>query len=214
MAALLWGCGGGTIVGVMTGIIPSISSSIFAQSLGMYAVSGLLAGLFRNLGRLGIVLGFMLGTMALSMFIPETSATVLGIWETAIASLLFFLLPESLQDKMPLQALGPLSSQLREQDEIIDSQLEENTRTRIQNLAAVFEELSSSFSGEMEVKRKNNQAAYLNYLYEQVSQHFVRNARAMISAGVGILTIAPSRFWNYSLLWKKLNSAMTKPPRF
>jgi len=172
LAALLWGCGGGTIVGVMTGIIPSISSSIFAQSLGMYAVSGLLAGLFRNLGRLGIVLGFMLGTMALSMFIPETSATVLGIWETAIASLLFFLLPESLQDKMPLQALGPLSSQLREQDEIIDSQLEENTRTRIQNLAAVFEELSSSFSGEMEVKRKNNQAAYLNYLYEQVSQHF------------------------------------------
>ncbi|MDD3879847.1 MAG: stage II sporulation protein E [Syntrophomonas sp.] len=172
LAALLWGSGGGTIVGVMTGIIPSISSSIFAQSLGMYAVSGLLAGLFRNLGRLGIVLGFMLGTMALSMFIPETSATILGIWETAIASLLFFLLPESLQDKMPLQALGPLNGRFREQDETIDSRLEESARKRIENLAAVFEELSSSFSGEMEVKRKNHQAAYLNYLYEQVSQNF------------------------------------------
>ncbi len=172
LAALIWGSGGGTIVGVMTGIMPSISSSIFAQSLGLYAVSGLLAGLFRSLGRIGIVLGFMLGTMALSMFIPETKAAVLGIWETAIAGLLFFLLPESVQDKVPLQSLGTLGSKNQEKEETINQQLEESARHRIRNLAGVFEELSSSFSGEMEVKRKNNQAAYLNYLYEQVSQNF------------------------------------------
>ena len=79
IAAFLWGSGGGTMVGVMAGIIPSISSSVFAQTLALYTMSGLLAGLFKHFGRLGVVIGFMLGTLALSMFIPETNLTVLGM---------------------------------------------------------------------------------------------------------------------------------------
>lgn len=84
VAAFLWGSGGGTMVGVMAGIIPSVSSSTFTQVLGMFAFSGLLAGLFRNMGRIGVIIGFMLGNLALSMFLSETQATILGIWETAV----------------------------------------------------------------------------------------------------------------------------------
>ncbi|HCF48932.1 MAG TPA: hypothetical protein DER60_01535, partial [Syntrophomonas sp.] len=85
LAAYLWGSGAATMVGVMAGLIPSLASSIFTQFLGMYALSGLLAGLFGSLGRVGIIVGFLLGNLALAMFVPETRTNVLGIWETAIA---------------------------------------------------------------------------------------------------------------------------------
>lgn len=175
LAALIWGSGGGTMVGVMTGIIPSVTSSVFAQSVGMYAVAGLLAGLFRNFGRLGVMIGFMMGTLALSLFINETQATVLGMWESAAACLLFFLLPESLTDRVPIQSLGPISSLKENELQLIDARLKETARLRIENLARVFEELSSTFTGEPRTRQGQPQQTYLNYLYDEIAHGFCRN---------------------------------------
>lgn len=173
VAAFLWGSGGGTMVGVMAGIIPSISSSIFAQTLGIYAFSGLLAGLFRNFGRLGVIIGFMLGNLALSMFISQTQATILGIWETGIACLIFSLLPNSLQEKMAIQSLGPITGD--HETPGVGTIIKESARNQIQNLACVFDELSSTFAGEVDIKRRSKPVACLNYLYEQISSNFCNN---------------------------------------
>lgn len=170
VAALLWGSGGGTMVGVMAGIIPSISSSVFAQTLGIYAFSGLLAGLFRNFGRLGVIIGFMLGNLALSMFISPTQATIASIWETGIACLIFSILPNSLKESMSIQSLGSIAHD--SEIPAVDTRIKENARKQIQNLANVFDELSSTFAGEMEMKRRSKPVACLNYLYEQVSRDF------------------------------------------
>lgn len=175
IAAFLWGSGGGTMVGVMAGIIPSISSSIFAQSLGIYAISGLLAGLFRNFGRLGVVIGYMLGTLALSMFVAETQATILGMWETGVAAVLFLLLPASLKEKLPVQTLGPISS-LREKDlNLMDFRIKDTARNRIEHLAGVFDELSSTFAEETDSRRHTGESAYLTYLYDEISASFCGN---------------------------------------
>ncbi|HEX3010821.1 MAG TPA: hypothetical protein VHQ70_02130 [Syntrophomonadaceae bacterium] len=172
IAAYLWGSGGGTVFGVMTGIIPSISSSVFAQTLGMYAVSGLLAGIFRNFGRIGVMIGFMLGTLALSMFIPETQITILRIWETGIACVAFFLLPYSLKEKIPTQILGPISNIKSNDVQLIDTHIKEAARTRIENLANVFEELSSTFTEAQNKEHNSSQSTYLNYLYDEISHGF------------------------------------------
>ncbi len=175
IAAFLWGSGGGTMVGVMAGIIPSIASSIFAQSLGIYAISGLLAGLFRNFGRLGVIIGYMLGTLALSLFIAETQATILGMWETGVASILFLLLPASLKEKLPVQTLGPISS-IREKDlNLIDFRVKDTARNRIEHLATVFDELSSTFAEESHGHRHMGESAYLTYLYDEISANFCSN---------------------------------------
>lgn len=175
IAAFLWGSGGGTMVGVMAGIIPSISSSVFAQTLGMYAMSGLLAGLFRHFGRLGVIIGFMLGTLALSMFISETNLTILGMWETGIACLIFLALPSSLKEKVPIRSLGPINDYKNNEIQMLDAKLKETARNRIENLAAVFEELSSTFIEDKQELGTRGQTAYLNYLYEEISYGFCEN---------------------------------------
>jgi stage II sporulation protein E len=172
IAAYLWGGGGGTMFGVMTGIIPSISSSVFAQTLGMYAVSGLLAGIFRSFGRIGVMIGFMLGTLALSMFISETQAAILGIWETGIACIAFILLPYSLKEKVPMQFLGPISNHKSNEVQLIDTHIKEAARARIENLANVFDELSSTFTEAQNKGNTTNQSTYLNYLYDEISHGF------------------------------------------
>jgi len=174
-SALLWGSPGGTMVGVMAGIIPSISSNIFAQSLGIYAISGLLAGLFRSFGRLGVIIGCMLGTLALSLFITETQATILGIWETGIASLLFLLLPASLKEKVPVQSLGSITSLRGKEQNSADMRIKDAARNRIEHLAGVFEELSSTFAEESSNRRKVDDSAYLTYLYDEISAIYCNN---------------------------------------
>ncbi len=175
IAAFMWGSGGGTMVGVMSGIIPSISSSVFAQSLGLYAVSGLLAGLFRNFDRLGVIIGFMLGTLALSMFISETQAAILGMWETGIACAVFFFLPGNLKERMPAQALGASRNLKETEIQPIDARIKEIVRSRIENLAQVFEELGCSFIDKFALKPETNKTAYLNYLYDEITRSFCEN---------------------------------------
>ncbi|MGR6837171.1 stage II sporulation protein E [Syntrophomonas erecta] len=173
VAASLWGAGGGTMVGVMTGIIPSVTSRVFAQSLGMYAVSGLLAGLFSTFGRLGVMLGFMLGTLGLTLFISETQATILGMWESIIACALFFLLSGWLKEKVPYRCTGAMAKNIPPQDlQMMDARLKEAARERIENLARVFEELSSTFSVQAAIKPGGQHEAYLSYLFDEISHGF------------------------------------------
>ncbi|HPT70061.1 MAG TPA: stage II sporulation protein E [Syntrophomonas sp.] len=171
IAAYLWGTGGGAVMGVMSGILPSISSSLFAQTLGMYSISGLLAGIFRSFGRLGVIIGYMLGTLALSMFIADSQLTVLGLWETGIASIIFMLLPESLKEKLPIQSLGTLSRHQAD-DSQSDLRLNETIGNRIHHLAQVFDELSSTFTGLDEVNNRPRGNSCLNYLYDELSNGF------------------------------------------
>jgi len=172
VAAFFWGPGQATIVGVMTGLIPSISSSIFTFNLGLYTVSGLLAGMFRSLGRLGIIIGFMLGTMGFSLFIPETSQTVLGIWETAIACLIFFLLPESLNSTVKrVPALMVLANRENALPLASDC-LRTEALDRIRGFARVFDEIAGTLEQPGPSNPITRENSYLNYLYDEISTGF------------------------------------------
>lgn len=172
VAAYLWGSGAATMVGVMAGLIPSLSSSIFAQFLGMHAFAGLLAGLFRSIGRLGIMMGFLLGNLALAMFVPDTQMNILGIWETAIACGLFILIPAAFRDRMPVALAGIGGTGDSKVDEVTNWEKGASAHDRIQELAGLFESLSTTFENPGGNKDGQEDVSYLHYLYDQVSQGF------------------------------------------
>lgn len=171
IAAYLWGSGAGTMVGVMSGIIPSITSNIFAQSLGIYALSGLLAGLFRNFGRMGVIIGFMMGNLAISMFIAENQVALMGIWETGVAGLIFFLLPESLKEKVTRKPLGSKKQPVIS-GEPFEERVKASVNDRIHHLANVFDELSYTFTAAAQAEPHPRPIAYLNYLYDELAHGF------------------------------------------
>jgi len=113
----------------------------------------------------------MMGNLAISMFIAENQIALIGIWETGIASLIFFLLPESLKKKIPVESLRPVSIENSEKNRV-DSHIKANVGSRIQNLAEVFEELSSTFTAASDPEPQPQSIAYLNYLYDELSHGF------------------------------------------
>ncbi len=170
LASLLWGVGGGTVVGVAAGVIPTMATLALPKVLAIYALSGLLAGVFRIFGRLGVALGFVTGNMILSVLIMNSQQAMIGFWETALAVGTFLLLPRNFQDHMPIKSLG-LVSDLKE---IETSHVKQWTAERMNNLARVFEEISMTFAepevAESEVQEPSNIGRVLQNISETLCQ--------------------------------------------
>lgn len=94
-AARLGGPGGGAAVGAALGVIPSLSVSVSPSAMGMYAFSGLTAGLLRRFHRPGMVLGYLLGNLLLSLYLLDTTVLTASAVETLIGAALFLLIPKS-----------------------------------------------------------------------------------------------------------------------
>lgn len=171
-AALLWGSGGGTMAGVMCGIIPAIGSNTFTHSLSLYAFSGLLAGLFKNMGRLGVIIGFMLGNLAVSLFVADISVIMTSMWETAIACTIFFILPASLNEKVPGKTPKLAGDFQKSGRETVKSLLPEDTQNNLEKLALIFSELSSAFYEKDSHDPQRMDTAYLNYIYAEICNRF------------------------------------------
>lgn len=136
-AAHIGGCGMGAGMGSVAGIIPSLAVVVAPNAVGMYAFSGLCAGIFRHIGKLGPPGGFIIGHLIFSVyFLGETSLTV-ALAEVLIAGLVFILHPEKffawLRHLMPFTKAAELEQDSRE------------VLKKLKELGFVFHELARTF---------------------------------------------------------------------
>jgi stage II sporulation protein E len=173
-AAFLWGSGAGTMMGVMAGIIPSLASSIFSQALAMYAIAGLLAGLFRLIGRIGSIIGFMLAVLAFSFFTASNEPALIYIQESIISSTLFFFSINYFKGKLPFIKFTTANALESSSALPIEKHYQEYTQNQIHHLAQVFDELSASFVGQATSTPGYASEGYLNFLYESIASQLCK----------------------------------------
>ncbi|MGE5417599.1 MAG: stage II sporulation protein E [Acidobacteriota bacterium] len=166
VAAYLWGLGAATVVGVGGGIIPAVSTITLPRTLAIYAVSGILAGIFRVFGRLGVILGFVLGNLALSIFIINGYQAVLSLWETAIAVCIFLLIPDTIWGQVP-SAEKPAQTKSSAMVEHVKGY----TTERMNNLARVFEEMSMTFA-DSDICTEEEEHPQASRLFEHLAESF------------------------------------------
>jgi len=136
-AAYIGGSGMGAGIGALTGIIPSITAVAAPNAVGIYAFSGLSAGMFRHIGKLGCPAGFITGHLVFSVyFLGQTSLTA-ALGEALIAGLVFALHPEKWFDS--LRHLMSFSNS----DKSGDSSVE--VLKKVKELGFVFHELGRTF---------------------------------------------------------------------
>lgn len=92
-AAYMGGGGFGAAMGTLVGMIPSITTAIAPGMVAVYSFSGLLAGIFRGFGRVGICVGFILGNVLLSIYLNDYTKLITTFTETALAVILFIAVP-------------------------------------------------------------------------------------------------------------------------
>lgn len=155
----------GSSMGVITGMILSLSDPKAMLQLSLLAFAGLLAGLFKEGKQWVAAIFFLLGTLILTFYESDTTAMLTSFYETAIGIILFFLTPQSMQKYIAGFIPGTSENQTLHQEYV--RKLRNVMATKVENFMELFQELANSFR-EDSVKRKREDQDYLHQSIENV----------------------------------------------
>ncbi|KEO83405.1 stage II sporulation protein E [Tumebacillus flagellatus] len=142
--ALIGGAGVAAGVGVVTGIILTMASLMAATQIGLLAFSGLLAGLLRDVRKIGVGIGFGLGAAILTVYVNDSSSIVVALEESAAAFAMLLLTPKNFIDQVSRYVPGTHQHSLSQQD--YARRIRELMAMRIREVSSVFQELSRTFA--------------------------------------------------------------------
>ena len=135
---ILVGSTGGITIGMVLGIIGKGDPILIAA----FAVSGLIAGILNKFGKIGVIVGFVTGTIVLTFIANGNTATVIHLKEILIASIWLLLIPKSIDisvtDLVGKSKLLPISK---------ERMLEEkkDTAVKLNSVSDTISEISKSY---------------------------------------------------------------------
>ena len=81
----------GGVTGIVLGMVAFISNVEMPFIIALFAVGGMLAGVFRDLGKSGTIIGFVLGTGIISYYVNGLGISFLAYEEILISSVVFLI---------------------------------------------------------------------------------------------------------------------------
>ncbi len=152
---MLVGATGGITIGVALGIIGNNDPILIAA----YALSGMIAGIFYKLGRIGVVVGFILGNIILNYVSNGNTAPIILVQEILIASLGLLAVPKrfeiNIQDiyKKNQRLLPETTGRVITENKDTIFKLNSMSET-ISDLAKSYEEAASTILDEKDLKEQ------------------------------------------------------------
>ena len=136
---ILVGATGGITIGVVLGIIGNNDPIVVAA----YAISGMVAGIFNKLGKIGVIVGFIIGNVLLTYVANGATIPIILFQEILIASLGLLAVPknaiiniEDLFGKTRLLSSGP--EKILEQNQ--------NTIFKLNTMSEAISEMAKTYS--------------------------------------------------------------------
>ncbi|MDA8235825.1 MAG: hypothetical protein M0Z31_13695, partial [Clostridia bacterium] len=163
LAGYMGGVGAGTALGTLVGLIPSLGNLAAPLAVAAYACGGLLAGVFRGFGRLGVAMGFVLANILLSVYLGPGDSLKGVLGEAALAIGVFLILPTKLWRFPKGKARsGNEGVEVR----VTEHKVMEMTSRRIKEFARVFNELSRTFEQISTETQQRDLSSWQNMLQE------------------------------------------------
>lgn len=174
LIVLVLGWKHGILVGGATGITIGVVLGIIAGGepimIASYAISGMIAGLFNKLGKIGVIAGFILGNTLLTYVSNGNVVQIIMFQEILIASLGLLALPRNvgfnIENQYKKEKLLPESN---------TRALEENreTKAKLNNISETISEMAKSYheaavteveDAEIEKQEEQNQKIFIEEL--------------------------------------------------
>lgn len=143
IVAMSGGAGLGAAAGIVTGIVTAISGFASPAYIGVLGLAGLLAGFFRDYGRLGVVLGYVIGYLALGLYI-DVGGERDQVLVMLFAGILFLIIPR----RFISEVWGAVNRESEEDLPFWQPKRKEEfvgIDDRLNNFSAVFAELAKAF---------------------------------------------------------------------
>lgn len=171
---MLIGATSGIMIGVTLGIISSQDPVLVAS----YAISGMLAGLFNRLGKIGVVIGFVLGNIALTYVANGNTVPTILIQEILIAFLGLLAIPKRVKidisdfyskEKLLPETTATGKRLMQNEDTIFKLNTMSQT---INDIAKSYGEAASTVVSEEELKKQelNNEQIFKEELKINIEQ--------------------------------------------
>lgn len=134
----------GASVGVTIGVITSMSTVGTPTMIGIYGFSGLLSGVFKDLGKIGSALGMILGNALLTFYINGSTEVIIAFKEIILAFAIFMCMPQSVfhyMEKFVNPSAGAMQFEKMHSDKIKNI-----IYRRLKEYADAFEELAVTYN--------------------------------------------------------------------
>ena len=174
LLVLILGWKNGILVGATSGITIGVVLGIIGNSepimIASYAISGMIAGIFNKFGKIGVILGFIIGNVLLTYVANGNTVPVILIQEILISSLGLLTIPKGVQIN-----IEDLVSKTKMLPETTGKTLEENKETvykltsmsqTISDMAKSYQEAAATIVSEEELKEQelSNEKIFIDEL--------------------------------------------------
>lgn len=155
LMALVEGPGAGAVAGIITGIT-GYTLALSPWVIVLMAFSGLCAGVFNKLGKVGVIGGFTLGYLVYNLYTNFIGFNFIPMVTIGIAYLLILIFPTDVTEKLKLFFGNTHNLSQR-------GQIAENiVRDKLCEIASILEELGKTFIKPLGWKRDVFRSRYLN----------------------------------------------------
>ncbi len=154
----------GAVSGISIGLAISFVDGTSLVQISMFAISGILSGLLNRFGKIGVILGFILGNAILTYFVRGASTMIIYFREIFIASIGLLLVPNKI--KLELEDLIGKNKLISNTG---DNRLEESNdevSEKLKTISDMFNELFSNVDKENAVEQESFVQDFLDNLEE------------------------------------------------
>ena len=169
----------GMLIGAVSGIsiglaVSFIDGTSFVQ-ISMFAISGILSGILNRFGKIGVIIGFLLGNAILTYWVRGASTMIIYFREIFIASIGLLLVPNRI--KIEIEDLIGKDKLLDNEGERRLEQKNEEVSQKLKTLSEMFNELMTTTNKEEVATREsfvqdfldNLEEIKINMFYEEIS---------------------------------------------
>ncbi|MCY8652148.1 stage II sporulation protein E [Bacillus haynesii] len=142
--AFIGGASIGCTVGVVTGLILSLSNIGNLYQMSLLAFSGLLGGLLKEGKKFGAAVGLLIGSLLISLYGEGSAELVPTLYESLIAIGLFLLTPQSITKKVAKYIPG--TTEHAQEQQQYARKIRDVTAQKVDQFSSVFHALSESFA--------------------------------------------------------------------
>lgn len=131
------GPGLGAVVGIAVGLAAGFNEGNVPTAISLYALAGLLAGVFRRMGKCAVILGYILGSLVTILYFGQADGFVTALAEASLAAGLFLLIPAG---KLLLwqETINGTRSEARVTPV-------PEIKAKLSNIAGIFQDLAGAF---------------------------------------------------------------------
>ena len=177
LVVLILGWQNGILVGATSGVTIGVVIAIIQNGdpvqIAAFAISGMIAGLLNKIGKIGVIIGFLLGNIILSYAANGNTHSVIMIQEILIASIGLLAMPKNLKINIEdfvsdIKYLPKAPDNRLEQKEDMVYKLN-NVSDAISEMANTYKEAAATILEENEVEYTKNKEIFVTELENNIN---------------------------------------------